>query len=125
MNRSAAIVVLAGFGLAFLVTAWWGLSEIRAAMAEIERKACPVVIDTSAFWFVGCGALALVLLCIVVVRPWLQNTIIGLSIALFIGLPIASFAWFSASATAGGYGTEALSTPFMLQSVDLRHEGCT
>lgn len=124
MSRTSAIVIVLLFAAGGIAVFWWGLSDVLSWARAMADCAPEVAMDTSAFWFLGAVAVA-VLPLLALIKDKYHTTLFALMVGAALGLPAIGYFWISSQAQTAGYDTTALPSLFSLQAFTLGNAtGC-
>ncbi|MEM8813805.1 MAG: hypothetical protein AAGF59_14420 [Pseudomonadota bacterium] len=102
MSRNVSILVLTIFALLGFWIAFWGFSDIRSAIGEMQMCREKVIFDHSSFWFLSLATLPLFLL-LVIVPDRLHYVVLILIVLAAVVLPFAGLFALEADADGQGY----------------------
>ncbi|MQX37272.1 hypothetical protein [Roseospira navarrensis] len=123
-GRSTALAILGGFAVLALAATAWGVADIVAWRAAIQRCEAPIRIDTAAFWFTGFPAIAILPLLGLTRSVQAHRWMLAVAVVVFVGGPQGAQRLVTGPADRAGYeGVDAVGL-FPPRAATLTDPGC-
>lgn len=117
MKRHTALIILSGFAVCAVLVTVWGVRDIHAWLAAMDRCEPSIDIDTSTFWLTGMLSIGVLPLLALLRSRQLHRIILAFLVVWFIAVPSISHHYVMTYGQSQGYDMNAAASVWQLNQV--------